>query len=293
MGGEQEPCPPTILPRFTPRRFIPAWAGNRRPRPGPRACGPVHPRVGGEQDRPQPQPGFHCGSSPRGRGTVAETWAGLSAARFIPAWAGNSPEGWQRRCSSSVHPRVGGEQMVVDFDAYLKRGSSPRGRGTGVIPACRNRGERFIPAWAGNRRQRYRQQTARPVHPRVGGEQNENQGKKNGVAGSSPRGRGTVFKCRAGHVTIRFIPAWAGNSNASRCDADGTTVHPRVGGEQPATPEQLEYTSGSSPRGRGTDAQHRRRMGYRRFIPAWAGNSHRDQHVERDAAVHPRVGGEQ
>ena len=50
------------------RRFIPAWAGSRRPGSLYLPCRPVHPRVGGVQAPPRFTGGFSTGSSPRGRG---------------------------------------------------------------------------------------------------------------------------------------------------------------------------------------------------------------------------------
>ena len=71
-------------------RFIPAWAGNRRPCNINRLRRTVHPRVGGEQAARCSVPTAGVGSSPRGRGTVDRPLARGQNARFIPAWAGNS-----------------------------------------------------------------------------------------------------------------------------------------------------------------------------------------------------------
>ena len=51
------------------RRFIPAWAGNRRSMTAGCVPAPVHPRVGGEQSKYVDSRARHDGSSPRGRGT--------------------------------------------------------------------------------------------------------------------------------------------------------------------------------------------------------------------------------
>ncbi len=91
-------------------RFIPACAGNARPRRGLSAPKPVHPRVRGER--------CHRSSS------------NSNAARFIPACAGNAlsdavPSGW-----ATVHPRVRGERDVARSEDGRVFGSSPRARGT-------------------------------------------------------------------------------------------------------------------------------------------------------------------
>ena len=52
------------------------------------------------------------------------------------------------------------------------------------------------------------------VHPRVGGEQIPNLFMIAIPVGSSPRGRGTDLAIGCGPEDRRFIPAWAGNSQA-------------------------------------------------------------------------------
>ena len=71
------------------------------------------------------------------------------------------------------------------------------------------------------------------------------------------------------------------------------TVHPRVCGEQSDCPKNRHGHLGSSPRVRGTVAFSVAENGGRRFIPACAGNSRRHFRSWSDAAVHPRVCGEQ
>ena len=70
------------------------------------------------------------------------------------------------------------------------------------------------------------------VNPRVGGEQNGRLVHSHVNPGSSPRGRGTVPHDPVNSVAIRFIPAWAGNSDALSIHLVPCSVHPRVGGEQ-------------------------------------------------------------
>ena len=70
------------------------------------------------------------------------------------------------------------------------------------------------------------------VHPRVGGEQYSDCNPSPRLAGSSPRGRGTVGPRLLKFEFVRFIPAWAGNSIRLSIDCSHVAVHPRVGGEQ-------------------------------------------------------------
>ena len=215
-------------------RFIPAWAGNSCARRRTIRAAAVHPRVGGEQPLPFLRNACKLGSSPRGRGTAPPACRIVHAARFIPAWAGNSPMLVISLHPAAVHPRVGGEQSLSPAPLELVFGSSPRGRGTGRQTCLRSCGLRFIPAWAGNRASLRLRPAHRPVHPRVGGEQAVVIGPSFGKIGSSPRGRGTVIFRKPRQLHSRFIPAWAGNRQWQARQLCRRPVHPRVGGEQPS-----------------------------------------------------------
>ncbi|MEN9874262.1 MAG: hypothetical protein RL186_1159 [Pseudomonadota bacterium] len=151
----------------------------------------VHPRVGGEQLCGVNFCPHIAGSSPRGRGTEIVVGMKGEINRFIPAWAGNSPSDGKRCGVWSVHPRVGGEQVVAGIISQDRSGSSPRGRGTATTLALFSVVGRFIPAWAGNSCQSVSADLAASVHPRVGGEQYPCARGPRGAVGSSPRGRGT------------------------------------------------------------------------------------------------------
>ncbi len=165
-GTEQHPALPE-----RDFRFIPAWAGNR-PWDRPGSSRPtVHPRMGGEQRPSARWYAGSAGSSPHGRGTEKINRLKAEDGRFIPAWAGNSCTFPPGNIRLSVHPRMGGEQMRNNVTYGAENGSSPHGRGTDEEQRniwCR---ERFIPAWAGNRRGRVFFPSPPTVHPRMGGEQ--------------------------------------------------------------------------------------------------------------------------
>ncbi len=73
---------------------------------------------------------------------------------------------------------------------------------------------------------------ARPVHPRVRGEQGKVLSGLDRGTGSSPRARGTVEGEGSEEGETRFIPACAGNRHRRTTSSYPTTVHPRVRGEQ-------------------------------------------------------------
>ena len=132
-------------------RFIPAWAGNRTGRPPVAIRRTVHPRVGGEQAAASYPVMADTGSSPRGRGTDHPDRRAAWRRRFIPAWAGNRTRRPPVAIRRTVHPRVGGEQRSAIGTCPAASGSSPRGRGTGIVNPEQLQIGRFIPAWAGNR----------------------------------------------------------------------------------------------------------------------------------------------
>ena len=146
-GGERPRCSVTAFCAFgssprgrgTPhagrrragrRRFIPARAGNARQAVANRGNPTVHPRAGGERALPAPNVVGANGSSPRGRGTRRRKRIRRLARRFIPARAGNARRPSPSPCSSSVHPRAGGERSAGSVKFTVAFGSSPRGRGT-------------------------------------------------------------------------------------------------------------------------------------------------------------------
>ena len=131
-------------------RFIPAYAGNSCSNAPVSATIPVHPRLRGELTSRGLPFMVVIGSSPLTRGTLAFDDASYSAARFIPAYAGNSAQGKARNLLRSVHPRLRGELAICSKNERCNGGSSPLTRGTHKHHEPRFRPRRFIPAYAGN-----------------------------------------------------------------------------------------------------------------------------------------------
>ena len=153
----------------------------------------------------------------------------------------------------TVHPRGCGERGIGVDDVLTLNGSSPRVRGTqqgGCVPlrVCR-----FIPAGAGNARERCTGVFRRPVHPRGCGERATIPAERAQAIGSSPRVRGTRTNVPYGRAWERFIPAGAGNAKLRVVERPNGAVHPRGCGER-------RYQGAALLRGV-------------RFIPAGAGNA--------------------
>ena len=238
--------------RRTPRRFIPARAGNAMGVLGAARPKPVHPRTCGER-RLRTTGGLSAGgSSPRVRGTRRShrLWRGVI--RFIPARAGNAASATRRRGSSAVHPRACGERSSSPCSTSRARPSSPRVRGTLLMAVVAPLQRRFIPARAGNAPAPPDQKELRSVHPRACGERSEAIIEGTNVVGSSPRVRGTPHLPGRIIPVGRFIPARAGNARSVTAMPSPSPVHPRACGERSGTVRAEEFNAGSSPRVRGT-----------------------------------------
>ena len=171
-------------------------------------------------------------------------------------------------------------------------GSSPRLRGTRRGVLADERSPRFIPAFAGNARDRIVPGRGVSVHPRVCGERRARAPVTPSMFGSSPRLRGTRDLVNAQGKHVRFIPAFAGNALRKRSPRPAGTVHPRVCGERFQASTASATVAGSSPRLRGTHLPPWAWALGCRFIPAFAGNAQPPGACPGARTVHPRVCGE-
>ena len=111
-------------------------------------------------------------------------------------------------------------------------------------------------------------------------------------SGKSQHMRGTQHLEACGHLGLRTIPAYAGNTRVSRLLPGLRWDHPRVCGEHCWHSAGFSLVVGSSPRVRGTQLLLRvlgRRAG---IIPACAGNTRSPERTRACGRDHPRVCGE-
>ena len=206
------------------------------------------------------------------RGTQPRHPACQTAARFIPAHAGNTRT-WQAPTgTTAVHPRTCGEHQQIQGLPRHCDGSSPHMRGTREDYQPRFYHGRFIPAHAGNTNSRAAGHQFQPVHPRTCGEHPPQRRINAMKIGSSPHMRGTP-------------------ESVSRY-TQSPTVHPRTCGEHSGKEFSYSDCIGSSPHMRGTLPGRTGHPPRRRFIPAHAGNTMTTSHDPPPAAVHPRTCGE-
>ena len=152
----------------------------------------VYPRWRGEHIRTIPKYPQNIGLSPLARGTLGTVIDKASAARFIPAGAGNTHMPPRSQSRPAVYPRWRGEHPDSAFSTFSFSGLSPLARGTRDDSIAADESERFIPAGAGN--------SAGNITNKIN------------VNGLSPLARGTLLINRQILNHERFIPAGAGNS---------------------------------------------------------------------------------
>ena len=175
------------------------------------------------------------------------------------------------------HPRVCGEHNTGVYALSDCTGSSPRMRGTRTQNALSCDVWGIIPAYAGNTEDASLTLSIAEDHPRVCGEHRGDGAGRSGYEGSSPRMRGTHRLGLHRRNQQGIIPAYAGNTNVSYWSFASSRDHPRVCGEHSSTLVQAQCRAGSSPRMRGTPANHSRLSVAHGIIPAYAGNTHPHQ----------------
>ena len=253
-------------------RFIPACAGNIRPRCRNARASSVHPRLRGEHSAPLKTTASPSGSSPPARGTFHHVVGPVLAGRFIPACAGNMVLQPPRRRTMAVHPRLRGEHFGGSARAARQTGSSPPARGTSSASSSANSNVRFIPACAGNIGVPLLGVRGASVHPRLRGEHHQGKAGGGDLYGSSPPARGTSAEAQLFLCQKRFIPACAGNIERTFAKLFLNSVHPRLRGEHSISLGPSTTRLGSSPPARGTFLVVVAPGDRLRFIPACAGN---------------------
>ena len=131
-------------------------------------------------------------------------------------------------------------------------GSSPLTRGTLALRFLHGGLRRFIPAYAGNSGVFMSNANNGTVHPRLRGELSWPRREPFASCGSSPLTRGTHDVYGVVSRGLRFIPAYAGNSNFSELSTIKISVHPRLRGELSSRVTRVIEAAGSSPLTRGT-----------------------------------------
>ena len=151
--------------------------------------------------------------------------------RFIPAGAGNTLVARANGTIPPVYPRWRGEHLRYFYLVSRGTGLSPLARGTRIFYRRMSRGNRFIPAGAGNTSAAPANVSAVTVYPRWRGEHPRPSIISCASFGLSPLARGTHQEADESARHARFIPAGAGNTQFHMSRRAGSSVYPRWRGE--------------------------------------------------------------
>ena len=211
----------------------------------------VYPRVCGGTFLWRSHQQIAGGLSPRVRGNLCMLTPTWSAARSIPACAGEPVaraaywgEGW-------VYPRVCGGTRRDCHRALSLTGLSPRVRGNRISRRNRSVNPRSIPACAGEPPRMAASSAASAVYPRVCGGTRVGGKDDRPARGLSPRVRGNRPFVGYSGQTLRSIPACAGEPATSPVDTGLLRVYPRVCGGTQVNETAGVGIEGLSPRVRG------------------------------------------
>ena len=211
------------------------------------------------------------GSSPLARG-LRHGRAGLVVeGRIIPARAGFTPPGRNRRKPAGDHPRsrgvyVGQHSLTVDR-------------------------RRMIPARAGFTRPGHGRRPEHEDHPRSRGVYATRTRPPSRTGGSSPLARGLLAPVLSAVWTGRIIPARAGFTPAAATAKSRRADHPRSRGVYSAPPAGRGARPGSSPLARGLRRRRAQVVAQPGIIPARAGFTGLPPGSRRNLTDHPRSRG--
>ena len=199
-------------PRWRPRRYIPARAGEARWSAPPPPCPRVHPRACGGSAYVGGVVGCKTGTSPRVRGKLGGRGVVAPGIRYIPARAGEARPSSSRRGAGGVHPRACGGSCRLWALKAASLGTSPRVRGKRVQDSVRIQHVGYIPARAGEAGGPHPDREEPGVHPRACGGSVRCRLAGGPRPGTSPRVRGKRAGGLGKAARIGYIPARAGEA---------------------------------------------------------------------------------
>ncbi len=170
-------------------------------------------------------------------------------------------------------------------------GPSPLTRGSPSQAHAGDRGERSIPAHAGQPRSSPRCGSPPTVHPRSRGAAARGATQMQLIIGPSPLTRGSQVRKQPQVDAFRSIPAHAGQPVQGGDQGARHPVHPRSRGAAPPRGVGGRFRVGPSPLTRGSQGRVMRQCAPIGSIPAHAGQPARRRVSPPRSAVHPRSRG--
>ena len=208
-------------------RIIPASAGQTAAMSAGLAPNADHPRECGANQVARLNSDGISGSSPRVRGKPLGRRASARPSRIIPASAGQTETSRLTLKAPTDHPRECGANHSWMYARRRQFGSSPRVRGKLIGLLSRIFGNRIIPASAGQTSSSVGGATTTTDHPRECGANLTQSCSIERVIGSSPRVRGKRTGEPNNSVSVRIIPASAGQTWRPAYGSGARADHPR------------------------------------------------------------------
>ena len=274
-----------------PGGSIPAHAGEPAQRTKPCTRPWVYPRPRGGAHSSIGDTPLSEGLSPPTRGSRLLSCYPLHAVGSIPAHAGEPVQQSGRQAGFAVYPRPRGGAEVAELIERSRTGLSPPTRGSLPLDGRRALRQRSIPAHAGEPWRTVPSPSAAAVYPRPRGGAAHGHSEVTVYPGLSPPTRGSPLITRGELVSVRSIPAHAGEPKDMASTHHQATVYPRPrGGASSALSCRLLH-GGLSPPTRGSrhDAARRRRKQW--SIPAHAGEPGQRAPARHLRTVYPRPRG--
>ena len=193
--------------------------------------------------------------------------------------------------SAPDHPRVRGEQQLLQGLALRPDGSPPRARGAVDRYSAARPVWRITPACAGSSSSSGGTIFPRWDHPRVRGEQKVKPHVSGSRPGSPPRARGAGRRDHLREVAQRITPACAGSRRGSLPPRVRVRDHPRVRGEQRHFRRFRRIGPGSPPRARGAGGFLEGVATETGITPACAGSRHGARRGHGGTGITPACAG--
>ena len=292
------------------RGSIPARAGepslpqslNRAGKVYPRACGGTELEIYADIDTTGLSPRvrgtartliiwLYGGLSPRVRGNLVAGADVVDGGGSIPARAGEPSPLCRGMAPVTVYPRACGGTSQAGSRSGSRCGLSPRVRGNRLEPVLPRRWRGSIPARAGEPLPNGPLPLAMRVYPRACGGTSVRIGPPSGPGGLSPRVRGNHPGVLGENVSLRSIPARAGEPGSAQQKTPANAVYPRACGGTGHHPVRHAFAGGLSPRVRGNRVLGAAPGPRGGSIPARAGEPRPGWPLATPTRVYPRACG--
>ena len=193
---------------------------------------------------------------------------------------------------SRKHPRIRGENSLSVFLAKSERETSPHTRGERCPQIVLQSAAGNIPAYAGRTLQDRRCEMRCRKHPRIRGENSAIITIRSGIPETSPHTRGEQVRNRTNNYDAGNIPAYAGRTALPMRVRLSLEKHPRIRGENVASPCTAPFMGETSPHTRGEPVARVTEGEDAGNIPAYAGRTNSLWMNRGYSKKHPRIRGE-